>query len=396
MPSTFSRTFRSLDADPDGRSRVAMIGAMVVLLAWGAWFGLSHLSVYATSESARLEVARATHPVDAPVGGRVVHVNLTLDQFVHEGDVLVQLDDQIASLALAEAKAKVNGLGPQLDATRAQIEAEEKAIGDLTGQSRAAVKEQAARVREARAATSLAKEESARLEKLHASGAAPDIDAIRAHANAEKTAAAEAALVSSILKLQRQFSTDGDDRLTRVASLEREASKIEADLGALQANIVTLTHEIERRRVLAPASGRIGEVGTVREGTVLKEGDRIATIVSTGDLRVVAQLVPADALGRVRAGQSARVRFDGFPWTEYGEVVASVTDVAREVRDGHARVELAIVRASPRIPLEHGLPGMVQIEIERATPAQLVLRAAGRLVATTRPGDAPAASGGGA
>jgi membrane fusion protein (multidrug efflux system) len=321
---------------------------------------------------------------------------VALDQLVHEGDVLVQVDDQVETLALAEARAKAAGLGPQLDATRAQIDSEQKAMGDLSGQGRAAAREQAARVREAKAATVLAKEELARIERLHATGAVPDIDFIRARANVEKAAAAEAALASSGLKVQRQYSTDGDDRQTRVASLERDASRIEADLRAIQATIATLTHEIERRRVVAPATGRIGEIGTVRAGTVLKEGDRIATVVSTGDLRVVAQLVPADALGRVRAGQSARVRLDGFPWTEYGEVTAVVTDVAREVRDSHARVELAIVRASPRIPLEHGLPGNVQIEIERATPAQLVLRAAGRMVARPRPPEAPAAPGGGA
>jgi len=396
MASPFSRTFRSLDADPDGRARWAMWGAMVVLVAWGAWFAVARLAVYATSESARLEVTRATHPVDAPVAGRVVSVHLELDALVHEGDVLVELDDRVESLALAEAKAKALGLGPQLAATRAQIEAEERAMGDLTGQGRAADREQAARLREARAATALAREEATRVDRLRAAGAVSDIEALRARSSAERAAASESALASSVLKLQRQYSTDGDDRLTRVASLERDASRLEADLLALEASIASLSHEIDRRRVVAPATGRIGEIGSVRAGSVLKEGDRIATLVSTGDLRVVAQLLPADALGRVRPGQPARVRFDGFPWTEYGEVLATVTDVAREVRDGRARVELAIVRASPRIPLEHGLPGTVQIEIDRATPAQLVLRAAGRLVARPPPAGAPAPSGGGA
>ena len=66
-------------------------------------------------------------------------------------------------------------------------------------------------------------------------------------------------------------------------------------------------------------------------------------------------------------------------------MTARVTDVAREVRDGLARVELALVQAPPRVPLQHGMPATVQIEIERATPFSLVLRAAGRLVAESRP-----------
>lgn len=137
------------------------------------------------------------------------------------------------------------------------------------------------------------------------------------------------------------------------------------------------------------ADGKLGEVGAVRMGSVLKEGDRIATIVAPGNLRVVAQLPPASALGRVKEGQLARVRLEGFPWTEFGDVTAQVTQVASEVRDNHARVELTILKHSELIPLQHGMPATAEIGIEKASPAQLVLRAAGQLVAKARSEPAP-------
>lgn len=84
---------------------------------------------------------------------------------------------------------------------------------------------------------------------------------------------------------------------------------------------------------------------------------------------------------------------DGFPWTEYGTLTATVTEVATELRDGKARIELSVQTSpAPRIPLQHGLPGRAEIEIERVSPATLVLRAAGRL-RDHRP--TPAASTGG-
>jgi membrane fusion protein (multidrug efflux system) len=56
--------------------------------------------------------------------------------------------------------------------------------------------------------------------------------------------------------------------------------------------------------------------------------------------------------------------------------------VASEPQGGQVRVELSLGGApAGRIPLEHGLPGVAEVEVERATPAELVLRAAGRLVA---------------
>ncbi len=389
MPPSFSRTFRTLEAEPEARSRVAMFAAVVVLVAWAVWFSRAHLAVYATSATARVEVTRATHPVDVPLAGRVISVNVRLDQVATEGDVLAQLDDQVEQLQLAEARARAQGLGPQVDATRVEIAAEERALGDLSSTQNAAIAGATARIQEATVAAALAKDESARAGKLHASGSVSDVEALRAQADADRTAASQAAAVSDVMKLQHQYRTDHDDRRTRLASLALDASKLEAELANVKATVATLEHDIARRRVLAPATGRIGEIGNVQPGSVVKEGERIATIVSSGELRIIAQYAPADALGLVHAGQTARVRLEGFPWTEYGEVIGRVTDVARELRDGQARVELEVVRASPRIPLQHGMPATVQIELEEATPMELVLRAAGHLVAGTHAAPAP-------
>jgi hypothetical protein len=59
-----------------------------------------------------------------------------------------------------------------------------------------------------------------------------------------------------------------------------------------------------------------------------------------------------------------------------------VRRVASEVRDGRVRIELGVQPdgASP-IPLQHGLPGTVEVQVERVTPAALVLRCAGKLLA---------------
>jgi membrane fusion protein (multidrug efflux system) len=54
--------------------------------------------------------------------------------------------------------------------------------------------------------------------------------------------------------------------------------------------------------------------------------------------------------------------------------------VAGEVQDGTVRVELAVgPDAARRIPLQHGLPGSVEVWVERLSPAALLLRQAGRL-----------------
>jgi HlyD family secretion protein len=132
-------------------------------------------------------------------------------------------------------------------------------------------------------------------------------------------------------------------------------------------------------------AGRLGEVAVLRTGAFLQEGDKLGAIVPLGKLRVVAEFPPPAALGRIRPGQAARLRLQGFPWTQYGSIRSTVESVAGEIRDGRVRVELGIDPdpASP-IPEQHGLPGTVEVEVERVSPATLVLRAAGRLVTAPR------------
>ena len=104
-------------------------------------------------------------------------------------------------------------------------------------------------------------------------------------------------------------------------------------------------------------------------------------VVPDGMLKVVALFHPSEALGRVRPGQRARVRFDGFPWTQYGSTPARVSNVATKLRYGRVRVELSfdpgVLTEIPRIPYQDGLTAVVDIEIERVSPATLVLRSAG-------------------
>ena len=60
---------------------------------------------------------------------------------------------------------------------------------------------------------------------------------------------------------------------------------------------------------------------------------------------------------------------------------AIVSRVGSEPKDGQVRVEL-ILQPTPgtRIPLQHGLPASAEVEVERVSPAGLVLDAAGRFL----------------
>jgi membrane fusion protein (multidrug efflux system) len=116
----------------------------------------------------------------------------------------------------------------------------------------------------------------------------------------------------------------------------------------------------------------LGSVATLQAGSFVAAGAPIATIVPDGVLQVVAEFGPS-SIGRLAAGQIGKLKLDGFPWTRWGTVAAHVTRVASEVRDGTIRVELTLDPGAT-LPLAHGMTGAIDIEVERVSPATLVLR----------------------
>jgi membrane fusion protein (multidrug efflux system) len=389
MPQPFSRARGTL-AQEGLTLRFGLIAAAAVLLTgWGIWFFGATVAVYAVSQDARLEVERASYPVETSVAGRVVSSNLTMGRVVAAGEVLVELDTREQGLEVGEERARLSGLGPQLEGLNAEIAEQETGRRDTLAATAAAKAEALARYQEANAAADLAADFEHRTAKLAEAGLIGLAELTRARSETtQKRAAAETLRLASQRLEAEQRRRDTDYRI-EIERLERESASLRAQAGTATATVERLQHQGELRRILAPVGGTLAEVATLRVGGVLAAGDTVATIVPAGTLRIVASFVPAEAFGRVRQGQAARLRLDGFPFTQYGSVGAQVANVATEVRDGKVRVEFTLNGATIAVPLQHGLPGTVEVEVEEISPAALVLRAAGRHV--RRP--LPAAAG---
>jgi multidrug resistance efflux pump len=385
MLSSFSRSVRSLDADSPYPSVFALSCATALLGAWIAWFLLARVAVYEISDRADVEVDRSAHPVEAQFTGRVVSSGLTLDREVKLGELLVELDTDAQQLQLKEERVRLAALGPQGSALQRQVATEQMALQQEREAAHVASEESRSRAKEADASARLAEEEAKRLDQLFTSGVVSEADLHRARTAAQERRAAAESLQLAVDRLERQQLTQQSERQAHIQELRTKVVQIEGDKATAAAEIERLEGEVSRRSIRAPVDGRLGEVANLRVGAVVREGEKLAAIVPTGKLRIVASFLPPDALGRIRPGQHARMRLEGFPWAQYGSISATVTKVANEVRDARIRVELGVETGSPsQIPLQHGLPGIVEVRVEEISPAALVLRGVGRLLASPR------------
>jgi membrane fusion protein (multidrug efflux system) len=286
---------------------------------------------------------------------------------------------------IVEERSRLTAINHQLVALREELAAQQRAAASTHYRAPAALEEARAKYEEASAVARAGAEEAKRLTTLHAEGLVSEMEAIRAQAEAKKRQAAASALSFAINLQDKDQNVRESDRQVEQENLKREMAALEGEIMTKTATIERLQQTMGQRSVVASASGRIGEVADLRVGSVVREGDKLGAIVPRGTLRIIADLPPSSVFGRIRAGQPASLRLQGFPWTEYGKVTATVTSVGSEPRSGEVRVELTIDPNPPKtIPLQHGLPGSIEIEVERASPAALALRAVGRSLAQNK------------
>lgn len=385
MATPFSRTFRALETDSFRGSVLALVGVIALLGGWLAWFFLAKVARYEVTDTARLEVDQESHPVQSPVLARVVSSNLALGKDVQAGDVLVELDANAERLQVEEQRTQLAALASQVDSLKTQVLQLEEARARERQTAHVAIEQAEDKYRESDALARSADHEAHRLEKLAAEGLVPRREYDIGKMEAERLRDAADSLQLEPDRIQRDLRTRESDRRAQLENLQSQIRKLEGDRTTVTASVDRLSYEVERRVIRAPISGQVGEIAaTLRTGAVVNEGDRLCAILPPGRLRAIAEFPPPAALGRIRPGQPARLRLEGFPWAQYGSIGATVSTVASEIRDGRVRVELSIVRSPAfAIPLQHGLPGAVEIEVERASPAALTLRTAGQLI--TRP-----------
>ncbi|MCB1055840.1 MAG: HlyD family efflux transporter periplasmic adaptor subunit, partial [Acidobacteria bacterium] len=378
----FSKTLRSLEADRGRRLHGWLAGVLVLLLAWGAWFFFGSMAVFAVSREGRLEVAGAAHPVAALTAGRIAAVDVTLGQTVAAGDALVELDPGALPDRRRRQLERLEALGRRRAALEKELTGARSSLAGTAEERRAGLAEAAARRREAEAAADQAQAEVERLEELTEAGLVSDVDLERARSYAAQQRAGAEALASALERRRSELDRGREEAQARVQRLENDLAALAEEAAAAQAERSGLDQELATRTLRAPEAGVVGELAELTPGSAVTAGQVLAAVVPPGETHAVAWFAPADALGRIRPGQRARILLTGFPPLRYGALEARVERVGTESSTvggaSRVRVELRLDPSAARsgIPLEHGLPATAEIEVERVSPAGYLFRTA--------------------
>ena len=152
-------------------------------------------------------------------------------------------------------------------------------------------------------------------------------------AQARKTLEAERAeLLEKEAAKQRTLNEIASNR----ARLDGKDAQLSGAIAELGPQIQQLERRIAESRVHAQFAGRIGAIAQLTVGQIAEPGTWLMTLVPEHGYEFQSHFVAAQAAGRVRVDQHARIEFFALPWTQYGMLDARV-DTRRQRRTRRPR-----------------------------------------------------------
>jgi RND family efflux transporter MFP subunit len=275
-------------------SRLALAGCVVLGLVGCASHAASSSSTTAQTESEPLAVdvltvspqpwqttvrsqgsliADEVVQVGAKVAGRVASVAVDVGDYVHQGDVLVRLEDEEFRLLVAQAEAQLAQACAAIGATP------HTPLDQIDKTQSPPVRQELALLREAQANHARALQ----LQQQQAITAA-EIETIQA-----ALAVAEARYASALNAVEEKLAL----------------------IGVRRAELAIAKENLEHAAILAPFDGLI-QARHVAPGAFVRAGDAVATLVRTDPLRYRGVVSERQAL-RVQTGQQVFVSIEGEP-----------------------------------------------------------------------------------
>jgi multidrug resistance efflux pump len=328
---------------------------LAALLTWKMW------DLYMGAPWTRDATVRAYVVTMAPeVAGRIVGMPVVDNQYVHKGDLLVEIDPTNYRIAVSEAEATVQQIEANVQSLEAQIDVQ-----------RAQVEASRAQVDQAQAALVYGQQQAARYQDLAQKGAGTVQNAQLWWSQQRQQEAALRSGQASLELAQRQ-----------VVALTAQRRSAEANLAQAKAQLRQTQVNLERTRILSPVDGYVTNL-LAQLGNYVNVGVMTISVVNAKSFWVDGYFEETN-LAPIRVGDQAQIKLMGYSQVLRGHVdsiarainvsnaqpndqgVATVNPIFTWVRLAQRiPVRIHLDNVPPEVTLAAGMTVTVEIDVGR-------------------------------
>lgn len=195
----------------------------------------------------------------------------------------------------------------------------------------------------------------------------------------------DATELRSRLKRLREELTGSEAQLRQFLANRPVTESLEQQnrISRLQSEIGAVELALQHTTITAPVAGIVTTLAVRSTGEVLQPGQSVATISPAGARLVVEARLQNKDIAFIEKGLPVKLKFDAFPFQDYGTISGTVIDVSPDARvdkqEGSfyqvtiAPLQREIVAKGKRLPLKPGLAVTAEIVTERKSILSLLL-----------------------
>ncbi|MBF2047341.1 HlyD family type I secretion periplasmic adaptor subunit [Leptolyngbya sp. NK1-12] len=365
-----------LDQPPANFPRLLMLGGLSFCVLFTVWAWFSRVQEVSHAQG-RLVPQGEVYKVQPVMQGEIARVLAAEGQHVKAGDVIAQFDSRLANAEVDRLQQSLSAYRLQLLQTQGIIKQTQFGLDIQQAITTAQAEEQEAAIAQAKASTQTTQtilgqlqveaeayeERLARLQPLIEAGAfAKDRlfeleQTLRQHHRTviqhqgqlkQSTTEAER-LQAQLVQTQAKGKQDLLQMQERIQKLELEAAQLQAKITETETLLKAAQTKLEQMYLYAPVNGTISTLKLKNSGEVIQPGQTVAEITPERAPLILSALVPNHEAGLVQVNMKAQVKFDAFPYQEYGIVpgrVIAISPDAETDERGNAvyRLKIALDR----------------------------------------------------
>jgi hemolysin D len=172
----------------------------------------------------------------------------------------------------------------------------------------------------------------------------------------------------------------------QLKDLQTQIAAVRSEIAQTHSQLTSIRLQLQQRIVRSPIDGIIFEFPVTKPGAVVQPGQRIAQIAPKDTELVLKAQIPSQDSGFVKVGMPVKVKFDAYPFQEYGIVQGKVSWISPDSKVnqtptgnvGTYELEVTLEQqyvqnANKRIPLTAGQTANAEVVIRQRRVIDFVL-----------------------
>ncbi|EGK84382.1 HlyD family efflux transporter periplasmic adaptor subunit [Microcoleus vaginatus PCC 9802] len=169
----------------------------------------------------------------------------------------------------------------------------------------------------------------------------------------------------------------------KIQQLEMELNQVKSKIAETQSLLAQAKNKLKQRFIYAPVSGVVSTLNVHNTGEVVQPGQTLAEMTPNHAPLVLEVSLPNREAGFVKTGMPVQVKFDAFPYQNYGVIPGKVVSISPDAKTDERlgvfyRVEVSIDRDSVKAnhqtwKLKAGQTATAEIVIRQRSIADILL-----------------------